>query len=121
VHPDFVPPNAITTPDDHRVIVDWAGAGRGPRLWSLALLLWAGGMRDPRLVDVAMSRYAKHVTLNAAELGRLESVIAARPLTMDIWSFAHGRRDLPAILANLNANRAMAPRIAEQAQLLAGD
>ena len=51
VHPDFVPANAITTPDDHRVIVDWAGAGNGPRLWSLAFLLWAGGVRDLRLVD----------------------------------------------------------------------
>jgi len=30
VHPDFVPANAIPTPDERLVLVDWTGAGRGP-------------------------------------------------------------------------------------------
>src|SRR3954454_20565846 len=37
VHPDPVPKNTIFTKDGP-VLVDWAGAGRGPRLASLALV-----------------------------------------------------------------------------------
>ena len=43
VHPDFVLANAIPTADERLVIVDWAGAGRGPRLWAIGFLLWAAG------------------------------------------------------------------------------
>ena len=71
VHPDFVPANAIPTPDERLVIVDWAGAGRGPRLWSLGFLLWASGARSMRLVDVVVSRYRRHVVLEPEELTRL--------------------------------------------------
>ncbi|MBO0686559.1 MAG: phosphotransferase, partial [Candidatus Dormibacteraeota bacterium] len=114
VHPDFVPVNAITTADDGRVIVDWSGAGRGPRLWSLALLLLAGGMRSLRLVDVAITRYARYVELEDEELTRLAGVIPARPLTMDVWSFCHGRRGLGEVYHGLQYNREAAERIAEQ-------
>ena len=38
VHPDPVPKNAVFT-SGGPVLVDWAGAGRGPRLASLALVL----------------------------------------------------------------------------------
>jgi Ser/Thr protein kinase RdoA (MazF antagonist) len=105
VHPDFVPANAITTPDDERVIVDWAGAGRGPRLWSLAFLLWAGGARDLRLADAAASRYARRIRLHDDELARLPGVLAARPLTLDVWSFCHRRRELRDVEAALRRNR----------------
>ena len=44
VHTDFVPANAIPTADEKLAIVDWTGAGRGPRLWSLGFLLWAAGV-----------------------------------------------------------------------------
>lgn len=71
VHPDFAPANAIPTPDERLVIVDWAGAGRGPRLWSLGFLLWAAGARSLRLVDVVVSRYRRHVVLEPEELARL--------------------------------------------------
>ena len=106
-----MPVNAITTADDGRVIVDWTGAGRGPRLWSLALLLWVGGMLDVRLVDIAVTRYARHVDLEASELARLPAVMPARPLTMDAWSFCHGRLDLREVDARLQHHRAAAERI----------
>ncbi len=78
VHPDFVSANAIPTADERLVIVDWTGAGRGPRLWSLGFLLWACGHRSPRLLDAAVSRYRRHVTLEPDELARLAGAIRAR-------------------------------------------
>ena len=94
VHPDFVPVNAITPPDEAAglpTIVDWTNAGRGPRVWSLGFVLWAAGARDLRLVDVFVSRYRRHVSLTDAELDALPVAIAARPLTMSVWSLAVGR------------------------------
>lgn len=115
VHPDFVPANAITTPDDRRIVIDWTGAGRGPRLWSLAFLLWAGGMRDLRLVDAAITRYARGTTLLPAELERLPAVIPGRALTIDVWSFCTGRLALTAVAArhvsNVEAASAIADRV----------
>ena len=43
VRPDFVLANAIPTADQRLAIIEWIGAGRGPRLWSLGFLLWASG------------------------------------------------------------------------------
>jgi aminoglycoside phosphotransferase (APT) family kinase protein len=94
VHPDFVLANAIATTDGQLVIVDWAGAGRGPRLWSLGFLLWAAGAVSPRLVDVVVSRYRRHVTLESAEIARLTGAILGRPLMLESWAFATGRREL---------------------------
>ena len=47
IHPDFVLANVVATPDG-MVLVDWAGAGRGPRLWPLAFLLYAEAAKEPR-------------------------------------------------------------------------
>ncbi|MGX7681797.1 phosphotransferase enzyme family protein [Jatrophihabitans sp. DSM 45814] len=111
VHPDFVPANALATPDGGRVIIDWAGTGNGPRLWPLAFLLWAGGVRDLRLVDAAFSRYTRHISLEPEELERLAAVIPSRPLTMDVWSFGNGRIDLREVIVRLRRNRIAADRI----------
>ncbi len=96
VHPDFVPVNAISgaevdTGGPGLTILDWTNSGRGPRVWSLGFVLWAAGARDPRLVDAFISSYRRHVTLTDAELAALPVAIAARPLTMCIWSLAVGR------------------------------
>ena len=71
VHPDFVPANAISTAEEKLAIVDWTGAGRGPRLWSLGFLLWAAGARNIKLVDLVVSRYRRSIELEPAELDRL--------------------------------------------------
>jgi Ser/Thr protein kinase RdoA (MazF antagonist) len=112
VHPDFVPSNAITTTDDRRVLVDWSGAGRGPRLYSLAYMLWAAGARDLHLVDVAFTRYMRSIQLEPAEVDRLEGVIPARALTIGIWSYAHRRGRLGAVAEDLEFNRGVAARVA---------
>ena len=74
VHPDPVPKNTVFTKDGP-VLVDWAGAGRGPRLASLTLVLrssWAG----PRF----MRGYATSVELEAEERRRAPDVLMARAL-----------------------------------------
>jgi len=74
VHPDPVPKNTVFTKDGP-VLVDWAGAGRGPRLASLALVLrssWAG----PRF----MRGYATSVELEAEERRRAPDVLMTRAL-----------------------------------------
>jgi Ser/Thr protein kinase RdoA (MazF antagonist) len=74
VHPDPVPKNTVLTKDGP-VLVDWAGAGRGPRIASLALVLrssWAG----PRF----MRGYATSVELDAEERRRTPDVLMTRAL-----------------------------------------
>jgi Ser/Thr protein kinase RdoA (MazF antagonist) len=116
VHPDFVLANAIPTPDERLVIVDWTGAGRGPRLWSLGFLLWAAGARHPRLIDLVVSRYRRRISLEPEELARLEGAIAGRPLMLDCWSFCHGRLALDQAAERLDASRQLARTIASQAR-----
>jgi methyltransferase (TIGR00027 family) len=131
IHPDFVPANAITTTvrehsdegsgrrgaraDGGLTLVDWAGAGLGPRLWSLAFLLWASGGRALTGVDAAVDGYLRHVNPEPPELSRLGAVILARPLVFSCWAFCLGRRELPAIVAELPALRDHANAIAARA------
>ncbi|HEY6480742.1 MAG TPA: hypothetical protein VIZ00_11975 [Streptosporangiaceae bacterium] len=74
VHPDPVPKNTVFTADGP-VLVDWAGAGRGPRLASLALVLrstWAG--------PAFMRGYAAAVELDAEERARAVELLMTRAL-----------------------------------------
>ena len=74
VHPDPVPKNTVFTRDGP-VLVDWAGAGRGPRVASLALVLrssWAG----PRF----MRGYAASIELDAEERRRAPDLLMTRAL-----------------------------------------
>ena len=114
VHPDFVPANAIDNADGGVTIVDWAGAGYGPRLWSLGFLLFVAGARSPKLVDVVVSRYRRHVQLTPDELDRLPDAIRARPLLIDCWSVAMGRKPAREAVARLGTLSALAKHIAEQ-------
>ncbi len=92
--------NAIVSPAGAPAIIDWAGAGVAPRLWTLAFLLWSAGLSGPRCVEAAVEGYRRHVELGPAELDRLESALAARPLIFDTWAYATGRRPLTDGIAN---------------------
>jgi aminoglycoside phosphotransferase (APT) family kinase protein len=116
VHPDFVLANAIPTADDRLVIVDWTGAGRGPRLWSLGFLLFAAGARDPRLVELVVSRYRKRISLEPEELERLDGAIGGRPLMLDCWAFCHGRRPLAETVERIDETCELANKIGAQAR-----
>jgi methyltransferase (TIGR00027 family) len=113
IHPDFVPTNAIAAASSGGpMLVDWTGAGRGPRLWSLGFLLWAAGARNLGAVDSVVSGYRRHVELEAAELARLAPAIAARPLIFASWGFSTGRESLADVVERLPSIRADAERIA---------
>jgi len=116
VHPDFVPANAIPTPEQRLVVVDWTGAGRGPRLWSLGFLLWASGARSLRLVDVVVSRYRRHVSLEQTELARLAGAIRGRPVMLECWAFCAGRRKLAEAVARVSHATELADGIAARAR-----
>jgi Ser/Thr protein kinase RdoA (MazF antagonist) len=90
IHPDFVLANVVAAPGG-MVLVDWAGAGRGPRLWSLAFLLYAEAAKEPRRAGAVLLGYREHVTLEAEELDRLGSVAQTRPLILRAWSVCMGR------------------------------
>jgi RNA polymerase sigma factor (sigma-70 family) len=90
IHPDFVLANVVATPGG-MVLVDWAGTGRGPRLWSLAFLLYAEAAKDPRRSGAVLLGYREHVTLETEELDRLAAVARARPLILRAWSVGTGR------------------------------
>ena len=91
VHPDPVVKNAIATPGGP-VLVDWTGAGLGPRAASLVVLLQsvAAGPRgvDLAAVDPVVHGYRGHVTLEPDELGRLDAALGIRQLWLASWMFA---------------------------------
>jgi Ser/Thr protein kinase RdoA (MazF antagonist) len=116
VHPDFVPANAISTADHKLVIVDWTGAGRGPRLYSLAWLLWAAGARNLRLVDLVVSRYRRSVELSEAELDRLGGAIRSRSVVLEAWAVCAGRRELSDAVGRIDQVGPVAAAIARRAR-----
>lgn len=71
VHPDLAPANAFETPDRGLVLVDWAGAGIGPRIGTLGVLLAyttlsRGGWLADRARDLT-SAFLEHVPLEEQE------------------------------------------------------
>jgi Ser/Thr protein kinase RdoA (MazF antagonist) len=81
LHPDPAGPNVFSTPEG-LVLVDWTGAGRGPRLASLAVLLMSAG---PEQVPDVLAGYGKHVKLEPEEVDRIEGALWIRPLWLACW------------------------------------
>jgi Ser/Thr protein kinase RdoA (MazF antagonist) len=114
-HPDFVLANVVATPGG-MILVDWAGAGRGPRAWSLAFLLYAEGAKDLRRVDVVLAGYRRHVTLEDEELARLAAIAQSRPLVLSVWSVCTGRTTPTEALAQAAETKTLAEAIAARAR-----
>jgi Ser/Thr protein kinase RdoA (MazF antagonist) len=91
IHPDFVLANVIASPERGMVLVDWTGAGRGPRAWPLAFLLFAEAAKNPPRVDLVVSGYRRQVTLEPAEIERIPAMMRVRPVVLAAWSFCLGR------------------------------
>ncbi len=116
IHPDFTPPNVIVAPEVGPVLIDWTGAGRGPRVSSLGFLLWAAGGRDLGLVDAVIAGYRAHVRLDVDERARLADAVRAPSLILECWSVVCGRARLPEIVGGLSTNRDLAEAIAARAR-----
>jgi aminoglycoside phosphotransferase (APT) family kinase protein len=78
------PDHAVMT-EDGPLVVNWKGAGRGPRLADLGWVLW-GCWVEPAAVAV-IDAYRRHVELTAEELDRLEAVMAIRPLYLSSFGY----------------------------------
>ena len=91
VHPDFVMRNVVAARERGLVVVDWAGAGVGPRAWALAWLLFSEGAKDVRRAQLVAAGYARRVTPEPAELARLAGLMVVRPAILAIWSCCVGR------------------------------
>jgi len=92
LHPDPGCVSAISS-GGRLVPIDWAGAGFGPRILGLGLLLVAcaaGNTFNREWADAIMGAYTKHITLTDAELDRLEDAIAHRPLIHEAYSWGVG-------------------------------
>ncbi len=93
IHPDPVLKNLLATGSGKLVLIDWTGAGRGPRLASLASLIWSyalgqGGW-SPRRVDAVVAGLRAHIRLEEQELARLGAVMRNRPLVFACWRYRH--------------------------------
>jgi Ser/Thr protein kinase RdoA (MazF antagonist) len=93
IHPDPVLKNVIATPHAGLVMIDWTGAGRGPRLAPLAVLIWscALGKEGWSLdrVDPVVDGYRSRVNLQEDELARLADVMRVRPLIFACSRYRH--------------------------------
>jgi Ser/Thr protein kinase RdoA (MazF antagonist) len=113
LHPDFVTANVMLTPDGP-MLIDWTGAGRGPRIGPLGLLLSAGAV-DLRLVDAIVAGYGPLVRLEREELARLAGAVRAFGLILDCWTAVHYGQFLRRVEQGLADRREQAEAIAARA------
>lgn len=111
IHPDFVPSNSITSNNGELVIVDWVGAGTGPRVASLGLLFWAAGHISMAQVEAVAVAYSKRVSLTEREVVRLSSAVWFRPLVLRCWEFCTGRTKLEDVVEDIAKMEDLADRI----------
>lgn len=91
--------------------IDWTGAGRGPRVHSLAVL--GLGSMNPALVDAIVAGYREHVTLGPEEFDRLDGAIVVHWFILQAWGVAY-RGMLPGdVLRGLLREREAAKQVVE--------
>lgn len=116
-HPDFVMANVVVAIDGRMVLVDWAGAGQAPRMWSLAFLLFSVGFGgDLARVERVIAGYGRHIHPEPEELARLDTLITSRPIIFEAWGFATGRRPLAEAVRGVPAAHERAAAIAARAR-----
>lgn len=92
MHPDPATVNVISSGSD-LTLIDWAGAGQGPRVLGLGLLLSScasGKTFNAEWADAIMRGYGQHIQLQANELDHLEQAMAHRLLIHEVYSWAVG-------------------------------
>ena len=90
-HPDCHPGNMVLTPEGRVVLFDWDGAGQGPRVAALGVLLYSCAIGPPfgppvapdlSRVDPIMRGYTRHAALSHGEQSHLADAVRFRPLTV---------------------------------------
>ena len=110
VHVDFGGPNVLRDKDRYTVI-DWTGAGRAPRIASLASVLGAQG---GTAVDVIVDAYRAHIAPTDEELDRIEAMMLTHQLVLAAWGALFDASRAAETVAQLPAGRAWAAKKAVQ-------
>jgi Ser/Thr protein kinase RdoA (MazF antagonist) len=109
IHPDCQLTNAIADDKERIVMIDWDGAGVGPRLVSLGLVLYSAVVQAPgerhapadlesRSLDLArvdpiMEGFVRYGSFAARELDRLADLIRFRALAIAVRQFKNAVRE----------------------------
>jgi Ser/Thr protein kinase RdoA (MazF antagonist) len=93
LHPDPVMKNLIQTPENNLVLIDWTGAGTGPRLSSIAVLIWSSALTgsgwSPEFVDAVVEGLNRRIVIQESELEYLHDAIMIRQLVFAAWRYRH--------------------------------
>ena len=98
VHADFGGPNVIKSADGSFTVIDWAGAGRGPRIESGGA---GSGPLPPAAQTAAIKAYRQHVELTDEELERVEGTLLTHQLVLACWGVCVMPAQLPGVAAQL--------------------
>ncbi len=99
IHSDCHLANTLQTSSGDVVLFDWEGAGQGPRIAALGLLLFSCAFQAPEeaavpadlaRVDAVLDGYRRWQGLTCAELERLPDAVRLRPTVVAARSLAHG-------------------------------
>lgn len=120
VHPDFVMANVIASPERGMVLVDWSGAGRGPRVWPLAFLLYAEAAKNPPRARLVAEGYRRRVNPEPREIDRIRALMPVRATVLAAWSFCLGRASAEQAAQSAADARAVADAVAPLAARVPG-
>jgi Ser/Thr protein kinase RdoA (MazF antagonist) len=110
INVDFGGPNIMKW-RNKLTAIDWTGAGRGPRVHSMATLGW--GASRPALLDAFVAGYREHAQLEPEEIDRLDGALVLHGLILNAWGVAF-RGGMPSdVLEWLGRERVGAKRAAE--------
>lgn len=123
IHPDPCGANAVTANDDGTpVLIDWAGAGQGPRVVSLGSLL-AGSLQplpgtppstDLRRVDAVIAGYRRHIQLTDAEIDTLAAAVAGSGIVISCWSLLFHDAPVREVANSIARRLQISDRVAER-------
>lgn len=93
IHPDCQPNNVLRRRNGRLVLLDWEGAGVGPRVQPLGQMLFMVAVSSaarPRLarVDAVLRGFLRRGRLDDTEVARLADAIRVRPLVVAAREFA---------------------------------
>jgi Ser/Thr protein kinase RdoA (MazF antagonist) len=119
IHPDPCGANLVAPASGEGVLVDWTGAGMGPRVLAFATLI--GSVKARALVDAAVAGYRRHATLEPDELERLEAALVGFPFVLDCWTVLFRGAGVSEALHQLTTHRQRAKAIARRARSAFGE
>ncbi|CAN5643477.1 hypothetical protein BH09CHL1_BH09CHL1_00950 [soil metagenome] len=106
IHSDCHLDNTIESADGRITLIDWVGAGQGPRLAPIGVLLYSLVVQSPgdvpanfermsdserhSAIDAFAEGYCRHHALTSPELDHLSDAIRVRPLVVAAREFSRG-------------------------------